>query len=319
MKHTKLVIGLVAVLAGGVTLAQARDVVGPLGSISLGDKSKATASPAAGPKSPLPTAGALKSVAQATHDPVAPAIGAKSNFQTMPAATARPAVVKAPVPAAKPQQQAQAPVRAVPPAPKPNVIAKPAHTVAVAPVAAKAKDVVPTTAIATAAALSAPAKPSAAALHASPMPTAVASPVVIPRVPAPRRVEPLPLSEREVAYQNHEEQLIREIRLLELEAKAADLRRKIAGESANGPDSVNIPPPVLPTASVLDLPEEPPVRLISIWGEPSALTADVLANGIRTSVKPGDKLPDGWRVVEVGRNSMLIQRGKKKTLLKMGA
>lgn len=141
----------------------------------------------------------------------------------------------------------------------------------------------------------------------------------MPSPPKPRRVEPLPLQEREIAYQNREAELIREIRLLSLEARAAELRKKIIGDSQPADDSVNLPPPVLPMASVLDLPEEPPVRLISVWGTPGALTADVLSNGIRTSVKAGDRLPDGWQVVEVGRNSVLIQRGKKKTLVKMGA
>ncbi len=167
--------------------------------------------------------------------------------------------------------------------------------------------------------------PSAAVEHAADLaPVApelqIEEPVAVPDPPLPqptRTVKPVRLSPSEVAYQAQEARSLREIRILRMQAEAMELRRKIQEQSAV--DQPALPPvEVGPLASVLDLPEEPPVRLISVWGTAGDLKADVLSNGMRISVKPGDPLPEGWSVAEVTRGSIVVRRGGKQTVVKIG-
>ena len=130
------------------------------------------------------------------------------------------------------------------------------------------------------------------------------------------------LSSDEANYLAAEQDLKRQIRLLELRAQAAELQRKIDGEDKQAaiPDSVNVvaAPAVDPKGSVLDLPPPQPFRLVSVWGESSNLQADLLVNGVRVPVAVGHQLPDGWLVTAITANAVQIKRGRKAMALKIG-
>ncbi|MCU1136909.1 hypothetical protein [Stenotrophomonas maltophilia] len=135
------------------------------------------------------------------------------------------------------------------------------------------------------------------------------APALIPAAQA-RRLKVV-LSDREIAFQQQEEELVRQKRLLVLQAEIAELNKKISGvtESTEAP----APPPMPMPMNVLDIAEQAPVEVISTWGgDGIARNADVLVEGKRRTVRAGEVLPSGWRVTEVTRSSVTIQRGREK-------
>lgn len=167
------------------------------------------------------------------------------------------------------------------------------------------------------------------AAHPVAQPAAVAppspAPVLIPdaaieRAPAPK----VTLNPRERYFLQREAELVREIRLLELQAKAAELQKQVdAGDNRGLPmapvmNSSNGASAGLPFAED-DKNSRPPFRLISVWGEGSTLTADVIVNGVRMSVRKGDELPDGWLVFSIDRGTMSIRRGAQRLAMKLGS
>lgn len=162
-----------------------------------------------------------------------------------------------------------------------------------------------------------PSQASVPAVRQAPAPAVAQAPapVLIPAAPA-RRLKVV-LSDREIAFQQQEEELVRQKRLLVLQAEIAELNKKING--ATEPTQAAAPPPMqMPMPmNVLDIAEQVPVEVVSTWGgDGIARNADVLVDGKRRTVRAGEALPSGWRVTEVTRNSVTIQRGReKKTVL----
>lgn len=151
------------------------------------------------------------------------------------------------------------------------------------------------------------------------------APVLIPDAVTERAQAPrVTLNPRERYFLQREAELVREIRLLELQAKAAELQKLVdAGDSRGLPMA---PEMSTSNASSSGMPfaetgqnTRPPFRLISVWGEGTTLTADVIVNGVRMSVRKGDELPDGWLVLAIERGTMSIRRGSERLAMKLGS
>lgn len=147
------------------------------------------------------------------------------------------------------------------------------------------------------------------------------------------------LTAADASYAAQEEVLVKKLRLLELQVQVAEQEKKLNGGAAEGTpvDSVNlpmIPPPIsrpgsvpapasgpaaaLPALPDLTAPPAPLFRVVSVWGFEGAYVADILAGGMRVSVRRGDSLPSGWRVHEVLRTGVVIAKGKKRDTLMVG-
>lgn len=269
----------------------------------------------AAPRSPL---SAFPSLTSGSPIPAAkPAPAAPAKAKPAPAVAATPRTIVATPTAVAPQAAPKA---------APAALAAPARAAASA--AAPASKAAPV-AVATASASvspDAPAAPAGARFASTPTPAPVIAPapesVPIQSI-APvsaAQVKPFPLTAAEEEYLYEEASLKRRIRLLELQAKATELQRKIDGEPlAQAGDSVNVAAlPINPQQSVLDIPPPQPFRLVSVWGVGEDLNADLLTNGVRISVRKGDPLPEGWVVTGVGRNSIQVKRGRNTMVVKIG-
>lgn len=158
-----------------------------------------------------------------------------------------------------------------------------------------------------------PAPASVPAVRQAPAPAVaqVQVPAVIPAAPA-RRLKVV-LTDREIAFQQQEEELVRQKRLLVLQAEIAELNKKISGTTESTEVSAPPPMPMPMPMNVLDIAEQSPVEVISTWGgDGLARNADVLVEGKRRTVRAGEVLPSGWRVTEVTRSAVTIQRGREK-------
>lgn len=156
-----------------------------------------------------------------------------------------------------------------------------------------------------------PAPASVPAVRQAPAPAVAQVPAVIPASPA-RRLKVV-LSDREIAFQQQEEELVRQKRLLVLQAEIAELNKKISGTTESTEASAPPPMPMPMPMNVLDIAEQSPVEVISTWGgDGLARNADVLVEGKRRTVRAGEVLPSGWRVTEVTRSAVTIQRGREK-------
>lgn len=161
-----------------------------------------------------------------------------------------------------------------------------------------------------------PAPAPAAATQEAPLLTP--EPALLPQVAVERPVNKVRLTPSERSFLNREEYLLRQIRLLELENQAAELSRKLEGPATGLPQ---LDSAALSAVAAIDEPVNtaPPFRLISVWGQGGSYRADVLVNGIRLSVSKGEELGDGWRVVDISRNALQIQRGSERVAMKLGS
>lgn len=158
-----------------------------------------------------------------------------------------------------------------------------------------------------------PSPASVPAVRQAPAPAVAqaSAPALIPSAPA-RRLKVV-LSDREIAFQQQEEELVRQKRLLVLQAEIAELNKKISGATEPTDALAPTPMPMPMPMNVLDIAEQSPVEVISTWGgDGLARNADVLVEGKRRTVRAGEVLPSGWRVTEVTRISVTIQRGREK-------
>lgn len=169
---------------------------------------------------------------------------------------------------------------------------------------------------------------------------APAAPSMQPGIAAASPAAPLrvrPMTEAEAAYAKAEGDLVRQLRLLELRAKVAEQERKLAAPGAvagaPGLDAVNalpaIPPPIMRPGSLPASPAAAPAAVkakpasafsvASIWGVEGNYFADLIAGGMRISVRKGDALPKGWRVLEVLRTGIVIEKGKERQTIQVGS
>lgn len=305
MKVKLLTIAIAALLMGGS--AYAGDDL--LGSVSLKGVPKNTAvsvnPDAADLANPQPAMAPQPTAPGA----IAPGLPPRQGTATAPArAAAAPAAspsAKAPVAAPARTEEPKAIVASVASTPVAKLAA--AAPTAAATKTAAAPSVTP------AVTANATAPTSVPAIRQAPAPAVAQGPApaaaLIPSAPA-RRLKVV-LTDREIAFQQQEEELIRQKRLLVLQAEIAELNKKISG--ATEPTEAPAPPPMPMPMNVLDIAEQSPVEVISTWGgDGVARNADVLVEGKRRTVRAGEVLPSGWRVTDVSRSSVTIQRGREK-------
>jgi hypothetical protein len=155
----------------------------------------------------------------------------------------------------------------------------------------------------------------------------------------------LALSPEEREFLQKQDQLQRElidlrmqVQVLEQKAKIADLERKIKGQ----PDMANLQPisqpplfsgapgaaggPFVPPPSFAaprpDKPGSMPaklsldeavenddIKLVSVFGDPANLQAEVLERGVRIRVSPGYQLQSGWTVSKIETSRLTLKRG----------
>lgn len=292
------------------------------------------------------SAALLAATAAAVESPMAgfPSLTGKlkpTGAEAKPTPVRSPVATQAAIPAtAAVAQPAPKVIRAVEAKPGPAIAAKsapaatkPVPTQPAGAIASKPAPVAATAARKAAAAVAAPVTVAAAAASGRTAVRFASTPTPTPTIAAVRapvmatmgssaQVRQYVLSSDEANYLAAEQDLKRQIRLLELRAQAAELQRKIDGEDKQAaiPDSVNVvaAPAVDPKGSVLDLPPPQPFRLVSVWGESSNLQADLLVNGVRVPVAVGHQLPDGWLVTAITANAVQIKRGRKAMALKIG-
>jgi hypothetical protein len=129
-----------------------------------------------------------------------------------------------------------------------------------------------------------------------------------------------------------------QVQVLEQKAKIAELDRKIKGQ----PDMANIqplgqpslfsgvpgagggaivPPPPFAAARPDKTGSMPPkfsldeaavndIKLVSVFGDPGNLKAEVLEHGVRILVSPGYQLQSGWIVSKIETSRLTLKRGK---------
>lgn len=249
--------------------------------------------------------GLLASSAHAGSTPQSP-------LSSFPSLTGNdPGISKTPVDPASKASRKSAPAQ---PAAKPAVAARP---VAAAPKPVATQKPEPVRQVQTPSPAAQQVRFATAPTPAPTIAAAAPSPQMASMSP-PSQIRPFVLSAGESAYLDEEASLKREVRLLELRAKAAELQRKIEGENKVAIDSVNTKPTGNPQGPVLDIPPPQPFRLISVWGEASNLNADLLMNGVRVPVAKGHQLPDGWVVAAVASDSVQLRRGRQAMVLKIG-
>jgi len=123
-----------------------------------------------------------------------------------------------------------------------------------------------------------------------------------------------------------------QVQVLEQKAKIADLERKIRGQAEditniqpisqlpsslgapNVPPGVVMPPPPLFAPPKDDksgsTAESGDIKLISVFGDPANLEAEVLERGVRIRVSQGYKLQSGWVVSKIETTRLTLKRGK---------
>lgn len=176
-------------------------------------------------------------------------------------------------------------------------------------------------------------------------PVALAQTMPAPPTPsAPPKPVVRSLTPEEADYMQREAVLVRQLRLMDLQAQIADAARKISGSDGAAKVVVDAAAlPVLPPASILRagstpvtapapaatadaaaqrLPKVaavPLFQVVSIWGTEGNYAADIMSNGLRVPVRKGDRLPSGWTVVEVLRTGVVIANGSKRQTLLIGS
>lgn len=122
------------------------------------------------------------------------------------------------------------------------------------------------------------------------------------------------LTPEERAFAKQEEDLLRQIRLAQMQVELMDLQKKIS-DSMSGKTTEQ---PQRPSDSVIDAPPRDPFTLVSIWGDESGLKADFLVRGRRSTLSNGGSLPDGWRVARITQSSVDMRRGDETRTLNLG-
>lgn len=143
-----------------------------------------------------------------------------------------------------------------------------------------------------------------------------------------------------------------QVQVLEQKAKAAELQRKIDGVGSPSSSASPLPPPgfapglpglapvpVIPGGadgatlppgargiaaplgkSAKDAPFTEPLaeenfQLMSVFGKAGDLQAEILLNGTRIRVKPGDSIGSGWLVSSIQPTKLELSKGKQRKTL----
>ncbi|HEX7325379.1 MAG TPA: type IV pilus biogenesis protein PilP [Rhodanobacteraceae bacterium] len=141
-------------------------------------------------------------------------------------------------------------------------------------------------------------------------------------------------------YYDALDQLAYKANLLSLDAKIAALQHQIQRQNdpapGNSPTAISLPPPVpvpaaapakasstaaTPVLSVPSMTDNTPshgMQLYSIASSGGLRIAVMDINGGTAQVSPGQTLPNGWRVVRIGPDSIDLARGKQHKTLREG-
>lgn len=136
--------------------------------------------------------------------------------------------------------------------------------------------------------------------------------------------EPL-LSPEERTFASEEERLLREIRVAQLQkalmeerAGIAEAQREMLGEREESSTPASLDLAARTNPNIVDLPPPEPFHLVSIWGEPGSLAADLFVNGLRVTTRQGDEVAQGWRIAKIEPTRITAIRGKEKKVMQLG-
>lgn len=131
---------------------------------------------------------------------------------------------------------------------------------------------------------------------------------------APRVSTGNALSAEEVNFARQEEDLLRQIRLMQLRVSLRDLQRKMVDEKEQPQ-----PIPAAPVAeSVIDVKMPDPIMLVGIWGPDEDLRADFFIRGFRYTAAVGTTLPEGWLVTRITRTGVEARKGRERRTFVFG-
>lgn len=125
---------------------------------------------------------------------------------------------------------------------------------------------------------------------------------------------------------NNEAALAREIRVLKMQAEKKKLMDEINGVPV-GQSSVQfgapLPPPGMQPPQVEDASnmadfEMSQMRVLSIFGEPGRLMAEIQDNSMKVNARVGQALGDGWKVSKIEATRVVLVKGKKTRTLILG-
>lgn len=137
------------------------------------------------------------------------------------------------------------------------------------------------------------------------------------------QVDVVAASRSEAAYNQAEEVLWRQHRLLDIQDTVNEKRKALEAKSAADDDVLaRLPVPVamptgaagaaggaLPSAAPGPAAPALPFRLASIWGVEGKYQVFIQTNGMRQLVTLGSQLPGGWSLVGIEASSIRIRKG----------
>lgn len=122
----------------------------------------------------------------------------------------------------------------------------------------------------------------------------------------------LTLAERQFA--TRETELIQQIRLLDLELEVAERQAKLV-EASN--PAVPAHSAVIAPVRFTSPPSEPSVRLLSTWGTPDALRAEVREGSQARTIRVGDSLSNGQVVESIRAGEVIVLDGNRTRVLRL--
>ena len=129
------------------------------------------------------------------------------------------------------------------------------------------------------------------------------------------------LTPAERHYASRESALIQEIRLLDLELEVAERKAKLGEARSPAAPIIHAPQPAAQAATIAHVasapanPPAPTIRLLSTWGTPGALRAEVRFGSIARTVSEGDLIAAGTSIKSIRAGEIeILEGGRVKTL-----
>lgn len=167
--------------------------------------------------------------------------------------------------------------------------------------------------------------PAFASELAAPIGPALATEPASARPSASARLTP---AERDFATK--EEALLRQIRLLDLNIEVSEREQKLRGIALGGQGAVAAAAAPMPRLAEIDAVAGPrsqpvrqaaapahPFRLLSIWGRPGALRAEIAGGAGTRTVGVGDAIGEGWVLEDVRSDEVTVRKGSRRSTLKV--
>lgn len=193
--------------------------------------------------------------------------------------------------------------------------------------------------VATAPEAPAPPPPASPAVVQAPEPVAIATPVLVLDQDAAAKTEAaeaarkiVRLTPAERSFAEEESNLLRDIRLLDLNIELTERRQKLAAlknpTAAVAPSTatttVAVAPQISPVAPAAPVSapakaggKSHPFQLVSIWGSPEALRAEFVTGSARRTVTPGQSIAGGWTLDAVRPGEVVVRSGTRSDTVKL--